>query len=219
MSDNAGALADNDRVILLAPDKAGAWYIRGVIQENLGNADEAIAAYEHFLAAPGSRDQPNNRNEALRSVEKLKKDLVTDEDSPDFDDYPAQNIYRGKPAKANVGSHPRARKYRTMLREHAGEGPNFAGRYTVVTWGCGTACRELAIVDARTGTVAFPANLKYVDYNMVTDDSEPIEHRPGSRLLVVRGRPNGAGGTGIFCYLWDGRKLKLLKSMPKEWPR
>ncbi len=106
-----------------------------------------------------------------------------------------------------------------MLREHSKEGPNFAGHYTVVFWGCGTACRELAIVDANTGKVVFPSKMKYVDYHKITDDSEPIEHQLGSRLLVVRGAPNEADKTGIFYYIWDGRDLRLLTFIQKEWPR
>src|SRR5437763_667802 len=37
----------------------------------------------------------------------------------------------------------------------ASKGPNFAGHYTAVTWGWGTECQTLAIVDARTGRVYF----------------------------------------------------------------
>src|SRR5438105_1150903 len=33
----------------------------------------------------------------------------------------------------------------------APDGPNFAGHYTVVTWGCGTECQMHAILDGRTG--------------------------------------------------------------------
>ena len=48
-----------------------------------------------------------------------------------------------------------ARRLRTMLRIGAASGPNFAGHYTPVTWGCGVACQEFAIVDAKSGRVRY----------------------------------------------------------------
>ena len=38
-----------------------------------------------------------------------------------------------------------ARMFRIRITEGALRGPNFAGLYTVVQWGCGTGCAELAI--------------------------------------------------------------------------
>ncbi len=43
-----------------------------------------------------------------------------------------------KPARVDLESHPLAKRYRTRLREGAAEGPNFAGHFTIVGWGCGT---------------------------------------------------------------------------------
>lgn len=73
--------------------------------------------------------------------------------APTFADYPAAEPGIATPAPVDLGSHPRAREFRTMLTRGAAEGPNFAGHYTVVTWGCGTMCQEFMIVDARTGRV------------------------------------------------------------------
>ena len=33
------------------------------------------------------------------------------------------------------------------------EGPNYAGHYRVVVWGCGTSCAMFAVVDLRNGKV------------------------------------------------------------------
>lgn len=46
----------------------------------------------------------------------------------------------------------RARRYRTVLREAAKEGPNFNGHYRV-WWGCGTNCIEWAVIDLAGGDV------------------------------------------------------------------
>jgi hypothetical protein len=43
--------------------------------------------------------------------------------------------------------------YQTRLREGAKKGPNFAGYFTLVSWGCGSSCQEWAVIDARTGRV------------------------------------------------------------------
>jgi hypothetical protein len=48
-----------------------------------------------------------------------------------------------------------ARTYRTVIREGAKAGVNFAGHYTVVTIGCGTSCIRAVVIDRMTGKVQF----------------------------------------------------------------
>lgn len=54
--------------------------------------------------------------------------------TPQFKDYPVSELFIGKPAPVNLDSHPGARRFRTVLREAAKRGPNFAGHLTVVMW-------------------------------------------------------------------------------------
>ncbi len=75
---------------------------------------------------------------------------------PSFDEFPAKEIFKGKPTKINLKSHKEARKYRTALTEGVQEGPNFAGHYTVVGIGCGSGCEIITVVDANNGKVFFP---------------------------------------------------------------
>lgn len=73
---------------------------------------------------------------------------------PRFEDYPtgpSENVTA--PAPVDLTSHPEGRTYRTALARGAAQGPNFAGVFTVVTWGCGTMCQRSMIVDARTGGI------------------------------------------------------------------
>jgi hypothetical protein len=93
---------------------------------------------------------------------------------PRFEDYPVARIFKGTPAPVDLRSHPQARSFRTRLHAGAKHGPNFAGHLTIVTWGCGTSCRQLAIVDAKTGGVTF-GPLYTVE----------VEFRLASRLLIV----------------------------------
>jgi hypothetical protein len=138
---------------------------------------------------------------------------------PTFEQYPAVVSSITVPAKVRLESHPKARTYRTVLRGGAKEGPNFAGHYTIVTWGCGTACQEVGIVDAKNGEVFFPRQLQPNAYQAVTDETPPFQYRLDSKLLVVAGSPlDRDDNIGIHYFLWTGRNLKQLLYVPKVWP-
>jgi hypothetical protein len=130
-----------------------------------------------------------------------------------FADFPAApSNHAGPPAKPAVDS-AEARTFRTRLREGERLGPNFAGHYTVVGWGCGSACIQFAIVDAQNGRVFFDPTLKSVSVDNVAEAPEPdIRYRLDSRLLVVLGAPNeDQAREGVAFYEWTGSKLKLLR--------
>lgn len=123
--------------------------------------------------------------------------------------YPAPAPFKGKPAAVNLASHKDARLFRTRLREAAPTGPNFAGHMTVTTWGCGTACQTVALIDARNGTV-------YIG----PGSSAGVKHRLDSRLLIVNApedvketwgdrTPPEHFTTGY--YLWENGKLRKIK--------
>jgi hypothetical protein len=59
----------------------------------------------------------------------------------EFDKYPGEAPLRGAPTKP-ILSEPRARLYRTALRDGAKEGPNFNGHYRLVDWGCGNSIQD-----------------------------------------------------------------------------
>jgi hypothetical protein len=131
---------------------------------------------------------------------------------PRFEDYPAAARFTGRPAPAVVSS-GRARLYRTTIREQAREGPNFAGHYTVATWGCGTGCLQFAVVDARTGSVYFHPRAETVA-GVSYQDEERLQFRPDSRLFVVSGQLLGRGGfedEGKFYYEWRNNRFRLLR--------
>lgn len=134
---------------------------------------------------------------------------------PSFEDYPAAEAFKGRIAPVDLRSR-RARLFRTMLRQGAAAGPNFAGHYTIVGWGCGTSCITFAIVDARTGRVFFPPgidvlSMDHVDVNPDEPESQftGLRYRLGSRLLIVAGAPNeDVSREGIGYYLWNGTSLE-----------
>ncbi len=72
----------------------------------------------------------------------------------DFNMFKVQNIYRGKLASPDFKANPGARYFRTAIKRGCDEqGVNFAGHYTIVEWGCGTECLEMAVVDRINGRI------------------------------------------------------------------
>ena len=94
---------------------------------------------------------------------------------PQFSDYPAGRVYRGRVAPLVLASSRTAREYRTATRRAMAEGVNFAGHYVVVLLNCGYECMGGHIVDARTGrsVVDLPFNAAYASF------------LPESRLIAV----------------------------------
>ena len=75
--------------------------------------------------------------------------------APKFSDFPAGTTFKGRPAAVRIEGR-KARMFRSVLRDGAKHGPDFAGHYTVVVWGCGADSFSLAVADARDGKVYFP---------------------------------------------------------------
>lgn len=133
---------------------------------------------------------------------------------PRFEDFPEKSRFVGRPA-APILDTPFARKFRTVLRRGASQGPNFAGHFTVVEWGCGGGCRQLAIVDAKSGkvipmpfaTMVLPATAEPVPDE--TGDSPHEEYRLDSRLLVLVGcRDEDPARCGTHYFLMEGMALQ-----------
>ena len=100
--------------------------------------------------------------------------------TPQFEKYPVADVYRGQPAEVDFDSYPGSETFRTAILSGVSEGVNFAGHYTVVTWGCGTSCQNSAIVDVETGNI--------VVYGIVS--TYGVLFQPDSRLLVVNPKIN-----------------------------
>lgn len=99
--------------------------------------------------------------------------------SPRFSAYPATETFRGTPRSPQLKGLTIRRAYRPIIRQEAKRGPNFAGAYTVVTYGCGTGCLAVLVISARTGEVfTAPAAASY-----------GVSFRRKSRLLVINADP------------------------------
>ena len=149
---------------------------------------------------------------------------------PRLEDYPVTEIYKGAPATPVLVT-AEQRQYRTRIRNGVmnGEGvwsgswkspiktsgPNFAGHYFVIRWGCGSDCLMMAVVDAKTGEVYDPplsgsgAEL-YVNMDMLGD--REIDFNPNSSLMVLRNACRIARSEcGVYYFNWQNDKFVLLK--------
>jgi hypothetical protein len=142
---------------------------------------------------------------------------------PRFKDFPATVSTAKLRAPKIVGRD--VRLFRTMIRDGSGAGVNFAGRFTIVAWGCGARCFDWAMVDRTTGEVIFDPSLRDVStYNV--DDRAPVDpgieraghgllFRSDSKLLVLQGMPNeDEKRDGIAFLRWTGRRFVELKFIP-----
>jgi hypothetical protein len=143
---------------------------------------------------------------------------------PRFQDYAAP-VFKGRAAPLKLTT-PEARGYRTRLREGARRAVNFAGRYKLHTWSCGTGCLQTAFIDARTGAIFFPAELNgfiacYYGDKPVDSLEEALQFQKGSRLIRMSGYPTSERDKpepkkGLYYYEWDGKSLRLIKFVEKS---
>ena len=100
-----------------------------------------------------------------------------------------------------------------MIRRGAEQGPNFAGGFTIVRWGCGSACVDWAIVDARSGRIVFPDAYRILVN--VHGEGDRINFRADSRLVILIGMPHEkAEREGVHFLEWTGRDLRRIRFVP-----
>jgi len=127
----------------------------------------SLALYGTSLSAQPKLSKPSN---SLKNT------------NPQFEDYPAVEEFRGKPALVDLSSHPNARTFRTRLREGAKQGTNFAGHYALVWWGCGNECQQALVIDLRTGIVY---GLAEPSAKRPLESSRGLEFISTSRLIIA----------------------------------
>lgn len=146
---------------------------------------------------------------------------LTNPKAPRHEDFAVPTKFSGTPHEIDLTTHRQAKMWRTRLREGASAGANFADHYIIVTWGCGTDCSQLAIVDALNGAVYFPKALGAVAAVNVHDQvlkGGVLRFRRDSRLLIAIGMPNeDASQRGVSYYEWTGGDLKLVFRIKRKW--
>ena len=98
-------------------------------------------------------------------------------------------------------------------RENAG--PNFAGHYIVIRWGCGSDCLMMAIVDAKTSEVHPPplsgaGTELFVPMDIMGD--REIDFRLDSALMVLGNACRTARTQcGVYYFDWKDNRFVLVK--------
>lgn len=79
----------------------------------------------------------------------------TPNNPPRFDDFPVKGTRHGPNAPVKLRT--RSERMFTTNLKNAGKGPpNFAGRYRMTYWGCGSFCSAGALIELPTGEVFQP---------------------------------------------------------------
>jgi hypothetical protein len=141
---------------------------------------------------------------------------------PDFKQFAVKWVYVGPPVTPKI---PQSwRGFRTMIRKGANAPTQFAGHYTVPSWGCGAGCSVFVIADSVTGTIYDGFSVadlppKWIDQWTAKHDELPrVEFHPESRLFKVNGCP-GEHNCGLYDYMMTekhGLKLVRKELLPKE---
>ena len=97
-----------------------------------------------------------------------------------FEQYPAEPFIGKTKIPTFTGKTREYRGYRTRITNGMNEGPNFAGHYSVIQFGCGTTCTFVFIGNNKNGTVVL--------LNKGGDENPYLEldYRIDSRLLVTQ---------------------------------
>jgi len=133
---------------------------------------------------------------------------------PEPGDFPAGEAYDGPPAAVDFGPAPGSDMFRTRILDGVSSGANFAGHYRLISWGCGTACQEHAIVDLVTGEITefgIPSNsgIEFsLDSRLVVVnplESIPLPGQDAGPLLDAETRYYVLGGEGVLEFLCSER--------------
>jgi hypothetical protein len=125
--------------------------------------------------------------------------------------------FRVQPAQPILNT-PGKRLYKTVIRREAASGPNFAGHYTVIQWGCGTECIRAVIVDAITGNVLLPpapfavqahGDIPALGFLAAMEDGG-LSFSLSSSLFVIQGCSSG-GNCGTYYYNLHNGEFVLLE--------
>ena len=141
---------------------------------------------------------------------------------PKFSQYTA-TVEKVRITKIDFKKNADARTYRARLTEALRGGVNFAGRYIIAGWGCGTGCTNAAVIDGRSGKIYWPEEFHNVDASYGDGYSDiQLDFRKNSRMLIIHGRPGTSnesgpsGPTGDYYFEWRGDRFRRLKVVPKQ---
>jgi hypothetical protein len=165
--------------------------------------------------------------------------LAQNAGTPRFEDYPVTEAFTGTPA-APILATTEQRTYRTRIRSGVStgaavwigswknpikrNGPNFAGHYFVIRWGCGSQCVMMATVDAKTGNVYDPPLSGQDSLYVPLDNLSYMEIvlRPDSSLIILRNACRDfkdRKSCGTYYFNWKDNHFDLVKFVMVDPPK
>lgn len=140
---------------------------------------------------------------------------------PKGKDYPASNIYNGKPTEHLDKSDEFTNAFRTRFKEAIQGDVVFAGEFAQAEWGCGgSGCHVIAFINKRTGRAL---NHSFMAYD-AGDDSSPkmigediVYMNKESDLIVTIETSESSEDKYYNYYTLDTKKnaLTLIKKVKK----
>lgn len=136
------------------------------------------------------------------------------EKSPRFEDFPVSEEFEGFPALPDFPSSPEMLEFATVINNGSKTGPNFAGHYTIIEWGCGSNCQSGVVVNAEGGAI----------YNLPISSYCSRKYKIDSNLLVLN-PPLCVMKTNLKdlpywlttkYYKWENNQLELVSSIVWE---
>jgi len=117
------------------------------------------------------------------------------------------NLYKGKLASPNFKTNLDAKRFITRITNECKKGVNFAGHYTLVSWGCGTACQSNVLVDRKTGKISKSFITSFgVDYDktstLLIKNVGAVDYK--TNLIEV------CGYCEVSLEIWDGVKFTTI---------
>lgn len=122
-----------------------------------------------------------------------------------FDRFPVNKVFHGRSRMPDFsGRDHEFADYKTRIIDGLRAGPNFAGHYSIIQFGCGTECTLVYVADNRTGQVfAFPRG---GDDNLVLD----LAFKLSSRLSIAQWTNAEGDKCTLEYFEWDGGEATLL---------
>jgi len=132
-------LINNQEYLIIGPENSRVEiYKKNKIPNHLISYELTDFAGDYFF----NREYPNNCFKIFRKYSTKSN----------FNDFKVA-MYTGKLAEPDFTNNPKALRFKTRIKETCKKGINFAGHYTIVSYGCGTSCESYKIVDRINGKI------------------------------------------------------------------
>ncbi len=127
-----------------------------------------------------------------------------------FENYKVEKIYKGQLAAPDFKTSTAAKQFTSIIKDGCkNTGVNFAGHYSIVEWGCGRFCEQMAIVDRKTGQIIYTE----IPFDKQAGYSGSI-YQTDSRMLVINaGSLSEAEGYDPGYRRWDPMRRKAMFEM------